>query len=220
MGTIVENLTGNQYLDFSTLVRTFNSKGNMFWFSSFVALLASIGLVLAMPGGDKHITTSWATQSTCKAVYSTYSKEKDVPVTKVIPPTVYKPETKTTTVHKPYTTTMYTTVTATTNKVVTQTKTEHVKSKAYTQICYTKPKWIWTTTEHVWTKTIPVADVQTSSSVQTKTSEVPSAYTTSKPYPETSTKTEYSKTTKVWTKSVGSKCHPTKTECKTMTKYW
>ena len=84
----------------------------------------------------------------------------------------------------------------------------------------TKPKWIWTTTEHVWTKTIPVADVQTSSTVQTKTSEVPSTYTTSKPYPETSTKTEYSKTTNVWTKSVGSKCHPTKTECKTMTKYW
>merc|ERR1711939_1222102 len=120
--------TTHQYLDFLTLVRTFNSKGNMFWFSSFVALLASIGLVLAMPGGDKHIITSCATQSTCKAVYSTYSKEKDVPVTKVITTTVYKPET------------------------------------------------------------------------------------------ETSTKTEYSKTTKVWTKSVGSKCHPTKTECKTMTK--
>ncbi|GAB1732603.1 hypothetical protein NU195Hw_g5033t2 [Hortaea werneckii] len=110
----------------------------MFWFTSFVALLASIGLVLAMPGGDKHITTSCATQSTCKAVYSTYSKEKDVPVTKVITTTVYKPETKTTTVHKPYTTTAYTTVTATTNKVITQTKTEHVKSKTYTQICYVR----------------------------------------------------------------------------------
>merc|ERR1711967_155851 len=170
-------------------------------FTSFVTLLASIGLVLAMPGGDKHIITSCATQSTCKAVYSTYSKEKDVPVTKVI------------------TTTVYNTVTATTNKVITQTKTEHVKSKTYTQICYTKPKWIWTTKEHVWTKTIPVADVQTSKVMQTKTSEVPSTYTTSTPYPETSTKTEYSKTTKVWTKSVGSKCHPTKTECKTMTKY-
>merc|ERR1711915_371659 len=193
--------TTHQYLDFLTLVRTFNSKGDMFWFTSFVTLLASIGLVLAMPGGDKHIITSCATQSTCKAVYSTYSKEKDVPVTKVITTTVYKPETKTT------------------NKVITQTKTEHVKSKTYTQICYTKPKWIWTTKEHVWTKTIPVADVQTSKVVQTKTSEVPSTYTTSTPYPETSTKTEYSKTTKVWTKSVGSKCHPTKTECKTMTKY-
>merc|ERR1712070_1318278 len=201
MGTIVCNFTIHQYLDFLTLVQTFNSKGNMFWFTSFVTLLASIGLVLAMPGGDKHIITSCATQSTCKAVYSTYSKEKDVPVTKVI------------------TTTVYNTVTATTNKVITQTKTEHVKSKTYTQICYTKPKWIWTTKEHVWTKTIPVADVQTSKVVQTKTSEVPSTYTTSTPYPETSTKTEYSKTTKVWTKSVGSKCHPTKTECKTMTKY-
>merc|ERR1712029_741180 len=217
---IVCNFTIHQYLDFLTLVRTFNSKGNMFWFTSFVTLLASIGLVLAMPGGDKHIITSCATQSTCKAVYSTYSKEKDVPVTKIITTTVYKPETKTTTVHQLYTTTVYNTVTATTNKVITQTKTEHVKSKTYTQICYTKPKWIWTTTEHVWTKTIPIADVQTSSTVQTKTSEVPSTYTTSKPYPETSTKTEYSKTTKVWTKSVGSKCHPTKTECKTMTKYW
>merc|ERR1712070_1111135 len=203
MGTIVCNFTTHQYLDFLTLVRTFNSKGNMFWFTSFVTLLASIGLVLAMPGGDKHIITSCATQSTCKAVYSTYSKEKDVPVTKVITTTVYKPETKTTTVHQLYTTTVYNTVTATTNKVITQTKTEHVKSKTYTQICYTKPKWIWTTKEHVWTKTI----------------QVPSTYTTSTPYPETSTKTEYSKTTKVWTKSVGSKCHPTKTECKTMTKY-
>merc|ERR1712070_119103 len=94
--------------------------GNMFWFTSFVTLLASIGLVLAMPGGDKHIITSCATQSTCKAVYSTYSKEKDVPVTKVITTTVYKPETKTTTVHQLYTTTVYNTVTATTNKVITQ----------------------------------------------------------------------------------------------------
>ncbi|RMY02877.1 hypothetical protein D0868_07756 [Hortaea werneckii] len=210
----------------------------MLWFTSFVTLLASVELVLAMPGGNMHTTTSCATQSTCSAVYSTYSKEKDVPVTKVITTTVYKPETKTTTVHKPYPTTVYTTITATTNKVVTQTKTEHVKSKTYTQICYvrtamndkmtngwilnasqTKPKWIWTTTERIWTKTIPVADVQTSSVVQTKTSDVPSTYTTSKPYPETSTKTEYSKTTKVWTKSVGSKCHPTKTDCKTMTSY-
>lgn len=79
----------------------------MLSFTSFVTLLASIGLVLAMPGGDKHITTSCATQSTCSAVYSTYSKEKDVPVTKVVTTTVYKPETKTTTVHKPYPTTVY-----------------------------------------------------------------------------------------------------------------
>lgn len=79
----------------------------MLWFTSFVTLLASLGLVLAMPGGEKHLTTSCATQSTCSAVYSTYTKEKDVPVTKVITTTVYKPETKTTTVHKPYPTTVY-----------------------------------------------------------------------------------------------------------------
>lgn len=79
----------------------------MLWFASFVTLLASVELVLAMPGGNMHTTTSCATQSTCSAVYSTYSKEKDVPVTKVITTTVYKPETKTTTVHKPYPTTVY-----------------------------------------------------------------------------------------------------------------
>jgi hypothetical protein len=90
---------------------------NMKFTGTLVALLASTGLVAALPeplagggGGGKgygHLTSSCWTSSTCKATsyYETKTESKPVTVTKTY--TVWKPETKTTWVPSTYTHTKY-----------------------------------------------------------------------------------------------------------------
>lgn len=72
-----------------------------------LALLASTGIVSAVPGGGWGKTSSCITSSTCKATYYSKTETKEVPVTITETQTVYKPETITTEVQKPYTETEY-----------------------------------------------------------------------------------------------------------------
>lgn len=88
--------------------------------TAILALLASTGIVAALPGGggsptgyktttttSAKLTTACHTTKTCKAVYTTYPEVKKTPFTKVITTTVYKPETVTTEVPSTYLSTEY-----------------------------------------------------------------------------------------------------------------
>ncbi|TKA23699.1 hypothetical protein B0A50_06535 [Salinomyces thailandicus] len=90
---------------------------------------------------------------------------------------------------------LHATITYTKEKFYTKTKTIPYKSKSSTVNCYTKPIYIWTSKTEEYTKTYPYKETQTTETVETKTKQVPSTYTTNTPYPKTKTYTKYEKYT-------------------------